>query len=163
MTSKSILTAVVAAAVFAVATVIAPGTGVAAERTVKLAGWGAKSGPLRSFGVNSEAVLKAAIKAVNDAGGVKMGDGVMAKIELAYFDSACNAEQGIAIARKVATASEALIGMGPTCSGVAAASFGIFQKKVGDANDTGLQFPILPDTAVRNGLTWVKGGVRVAA
>jgi branched-chain amino acid transport system substrate-binding protein len=152
MTNKSILTAVAAVAALAVTTVTAPGTGVAAERTVKLAGWGAKSGPLRSFGVNSEAVLKAAIKAVNDTGGVKMGDGVMAKIELAYFDSACNAEQGIAIARKVATQSEALIGMGPTCSGVAAAMFGIFQKKVGDANDTGLQFPILTDTAVRNGL-----------
>jgi len=152
MTNKSILTAIVAAVVLAGTTVMAPSTGVAAERTVKLAGWGAKSGPLRSFGVNSHAVLKAAIKAVNDAGGVKMGDGVMAKIELAYFDSACNAEQGIAIARKVATASEALVGMGPTCSGVAAASFGIFQKKVGDANDTGLQFPILTDTAVRNGL-----------
>ena len=152
MTNKSILTAVVATAVFAVASVIAPGTGAAAERTVQLAGWGAKSGPLRSFGVNSEAVLNAAIQAVNDAGGVKMGDGVMAKIELSYFDSACNAEQGIAIARRVATASEALIGMGPTCSGVAAAMFGVFQKKVGDASDTGLQFPILTDTAVRNGL-----------
>jgi branched-chain amino acid transport system substrate-binding protein len=151
MTNKSILTAIVAAAVLAITTVTAPGTGVAAERTVKLAGWGAKSGPLRSFGVNSEAVLKAAVKTVNAAGGVKMGDGVMAKIELAYFDSACNAQQGIAIARKVA-GSEALIGMGPTCSGVAAAMFGIFQKKVDDANDSGLQFPILTDTAVRNGL-----------
>ncbi len=152
MTSKSILMATVASAFLAVTTLTAPGTSVAAERTVKLAGWGAKSGPLRSFGVNSEAVLKAAIKAVNDAGGIKMGDGVMAKIELAYFDSACNAEQGIAVARKVATQSEALVGMGPTCSGVAAASFGIFQKKVDDANDSGLQFPILTDTAVRNGL-----------
>lgn len=151
MTRKSILVAIVAAAVFAVTTVTAPGTGVAAERTVKLAGWGAKSGPLRSFGVNSLAVLEAAIKAVNDAGGVKMGDGVMAKMELAYFDSACKAEQGIAIARKAAQ-SEALIGMGPTCSGVAAAMFGIFQKTVDDASDTGLQFPILTDTAVRNGL-----------
>jgi branched-chain amino acid transport system substrate-binding protein len=102
--------------------------------------------------VKSEAVLNAAIKSVNDAGGIKMGDGVMAKIELEYFDSACNAEQGIAIARKVASSSEALIGMGPTCSGVAAAMFGIFQKQVGDANDSGLQFPILTDTAVRNGL-----------
>lgn len=126
--------------------------GYAAERTVKLAGWGAKSGPLRSFGVNSEAVQKAAIEVINAAGGVKMGDGVMAMIELDYYDSACNAEQGIAVARKVAAESEALIGIGPTCSGVAAAMFGIFQKKVDDASDTGLQFPILTDTAVRNGL-----------
>jgi branched-chain amino acid transport system substrate-binding protein len=152
MTNKPILTALAATAALAVTAVMTPGVTAAAERTVQLAGWGAKSGPLRSFGVNSEAVLKAAIQAVNDAGGVKMGDSVMAKMELSYFDSACNAEQGIAIARKVATASEALIGMGPTCSGVAAAMFGVFQKKVGDANDTGLRFPILTDTAVRNGL-----------
>ena len=68
MNNKMILTAFVATTVLAVTTVTAPSTGVAAERTVKLAGWGAKSGPLRSFGVNSEAVLNAAIKAVNDAG-----------------------------------------------------------------------------------------------
>lgn len=124
----------------------------AAERVVHLAGWGAKSGPLRSFGVNSEAVLKAAIKSVNDAGGIKMGDGAMARISLDYYDSACNAQQGIAVARKVASETGALVGMGPTCSGVAAAMFGIFQKKVGDTGDSGLQFPILTDTAVRNGL-----------
>jgi branched-chain amino acid transport system substrate-binding protein len=152
MNNRSILTAIVATAVFAGAAALMPTISAAAERTVQLAGWGAKSGPLRSFGVNSEAVLNAAIQAVNDAGGIKMGDGVMAMIELSYFDSACNAEQGIAIARKVATASDALIGMGPTCSGVAAASFGVFQKKVDDDSDSGLQFPILTDTAVRNGL-----------
>ncbi len=123
----------------------------AADRTVHLSGWGAKSGPLRSFGVNSEAVLKAAIKEVNESGGVKMADGTMAAMKLDYYDSACNAKEGIAIARKAA-GTNALIGMGPTCSGVAAAMFGIFQKKVGDSSDTGLQFPILTDTAVRNGL-----------
>ena len=121
----------------------------AAERVVYLAGWGAKSGVLRSFGVNSEAVYKAAIKEVNDAGGIKMGDGTMEKIKLTYYDSACSAEQGIAVARKVASTTPALVGFGSTCSGVAAASFGIFQKKVDDASDSGLQFPILTDTAVR--------------
>ena len=124
----------------------------AAERTVKIAGWGAKSGPLRSFGVNSEAVLKAAVKSINDAGGVKLGDGTMAKMELTYYDSACNADQAISVARKVESQSEALIGIGPTCSGAAAAMYGIFQKKVDDAADTGLQFPILTDTAIRPGL-----------
>ena len=125
---------------------------VAAERTVKIAGWGAKSGPLRSFGVNSEAVLKAAVKSINDSGGVKLGDGAMAKMEYTYYDSACNADQAISIARKVESRTEALIGIGPTCSGAAAAMYGIFQKKVDDATDSGLQFPILTDTAIRPGL-----------
>lgn len=123
-----------------------------AETTINIAGWGAKSGPLRSFGVNSEAVLKAAVADVNENGGVKLADGTSAKLVYEYYDSACNAEQAIAVARKVAAETPALIGIGPTCSGAAAAMFGVFQKSVGDAGDTGLQFPILTDTAVRNGL-----------
>ncbi len=124
----------------------------AADRTVKIAGWGAKSGPLRSFGINSEAVLTAAVQSINEAGGVKLGDGTMAQMEFTYYDSACNADQAIAVARKVESQTEALIGIGPTCSGAAAAMYGIFQKEVDDASDTGLQFPILTDTAIRPGL-----------
>ncbi|MDE0713317.1 MAG: ABC transporter substrate-binding protein [Gammaproteobacteria bacterium] len=124
----------------------------ASERTVKIAGWGAKSGPLRSFGVNSEAVLTAAVKSINDAGGVKLGDGTMVPMEFTYYDSACNADQAISVARKVESQTDALIGIGPTCSGAAAAMYGIFQKTVDDASDTGLQFPILTDTAIRPGL-----------
>ena len=124
----------------------------AAERTVKIAGWGAKSGPLRSFGVNSEAVLEAAVQSINDSGGVKLGDGTMAKMEFTYYDSACNADQAISVARKVESQTEALVGIGPTCSGAAAAMYGIFQKTVDDESDTGLQFPILTDTAIRPGL-----------
>ena len=125
---------------------------VSAETTINIAGWGAKSGPLRSFGVNSEAVITAAVARVNEQGGVKLKDGSMAKMAFEYHDSACSADQGIAVARMVASEGKALIGIGPTCSGVAAAMFGVFQKKVGDAGDTGLQMPILTDTAVRNGL-----------
>ena len=44
MTNNSILTAVVATAVFAYATVITPTIGVAAERTVQLAGWAPSRG-----------------------------------------------------------------------------------------------------------------------
>jgi branched-chain amino acid transport system substrate-binding protein len=135
------------------AAIMAVTSGVASAETVlEIAGWGAKSGPLRSFGVNSEAVLKAAVKRVNDTGGVKLANGKMAKLSFNYHDSACNAEQAIAVARKVASESNSLAGIGPTCSGAAAAMFGVFQKKVGDASDSGLQFPILADTAVRNGL-----------
>ena len=145
--------ATVAAAALAVGlTAFAPPVLADTERTVKIAGWGAKSGPLRSFGVNSEAVLTAAVQSINDAGGVKLGDGTMAKMELTYYDSACNADQAISVARKVESQTEALIGIGPTCSGAAAAMYGIFQKTVDDASDTGLQFPILTDTAIRPGL-----------
>ena len=65
--------------------------------TINIAGWGAKSGPLRSFGINSEAIIKAAIDRVNENGGVKLADGSMAKMSYDYYDSACNAEQGIAL------------------------------------------------------------------
>jgi branched-chain amino acid transport system substrate-binding protein len=122
------------------------------ETTVNIAGWGAKSGPLRSFGVNSEAIIKAAVETVNKDGGITLANGSKAKLAFDYYDSGCNAEQGIAVARKVASETNALIGIGPTCSGVAAASFGVFQKKLDDNSDTGLQFPLLTDTAVRNGL-----------
>ena len=40
-------------ATLAFATILAGG---AVADTIKIAGWGAKSGPLRSFGVNSEAI-----------------------------------------------------------------------------------------------------------
>ena len=123
-----------------------------AETTINIAGWGAKSGPLRSFGVNSEAVMSAAVKRVNDTGGIKLADGSMAKLAFEYHDSACSAEQAISVARKVASNPNVLVGIGPTCSGAAAAMFGVFQKTVGDESDTGLQLPILTDTAVRNGL-----------
>ena len=146
--SATALAGVAAAALIAFAQPVSA----AAERTVKIAGWGAKSGPLRSFGVNSEAVLKAAVQSINDSGGVKLGDGTMANMEFTYYDSACNADQAISVARKVESQTEALIGIGPTCSGAAAAMYGIFQKTVDDASDTGLQFPILTDTAIRPGL-----------
>lgn len=126
--------------------------GAAVAQTIHIAGWGAKSGPLRSFGVNSEAVLTAAVARVNEQGGIKLADGSRAQLAFEYHDSACNAEQAIAVARKVASGSDALVGIGPTCSGAAAAMFGVFQKEVGDSGDTGLQLPILTDTAVRNGL-----------
>ena len=45
----------------------------AGDRSVKVLGWGAKSGPLKSFGVNSEAALRSAIAQINAAGGVKLG------------------------------------------------------------------------------------------
>ncbi len=125
--------------------------GSAAERMVKISGFGAKSGVVRSFGLNTEAVLRAAADKINNSGGIKLGDGATGKIEISFFDDRCNAEEGISVVRRIAS-SDAVVGVGPTCSNVAEPLFGILQSKVGDTGDTGLQFPIFTDTAIKGGL-----------
>ena len=122
-----------------------------ADRTIKLTGFGVKSGVVRSFGINTEAVLKAAVLNVNESGGVKLSDGTSAQIELVFHDDRCNAEEGISVLRRIAS-SEALVAIGPTCSNVAEPLFGILQKTVDDAGDSGLQMPIFTDTAIKGGL-----------
>ena len=54
------------------------------ERIVKITGFGAKSGVVRVFGINSEAALKAAAEEINNAGGVTLGDGVKGKIVIDF-------------------------------------------------------------------------------
>jgi branched-chain amino acid transport system substrate-binding protein len=124
----------------------------AQERTVKIYGFGAKSGVVRIFGLNSEAAMKAAAEQINKAGGVTMGDGAKAKMVIEYLDDRCNAEEGINALRRIAAQSDAIVAVGPTCSNVAEPVFGILQKKVGDASDTGLQFPLYTDVAAKGGL-----------
>ncbi|MDP6413246.1 MAG: ABC transporter substrate-binding protein, partial [Arenicellales bacterium] len=134
-------------------TVAMPLVASAGDRSVKVLGWGAKSGPLKSFGVNSEAALRSAIAQINAAGGVKLGDGSSAPLEVvSYEDSACKKDQNIAILRKTASTTDAIVGMGATCSGSCQAMFGVLQKKIGDASDSGVQMPILSDTCIRPGL-----------
>jgi branched-chain amino acid transport system substrate-binding protein len=120
----------------------------AQDRTVKITGFGAKSGVVRSFGVNSEAAMLAAADQINKGGGVKLADGAKGKIEVDFLDDRCNAEEGISVVRRIASTA-AIVGVGPTCSNVAEPLFGILQKKAGDASDTGLQFPIFTDVAVK--------------
>jgi branched-chain amino acid transport system substrate-binding protein len=124
------------------------GTAQAQDKTVKISGFGAKTGPVRSFGVNSEAAMLAAADVINKAGGVKLADGSKAKIAIDFYDDACNAEQGINAVRRIA-GTDALVAIGPTCSNVAEPLFGVLQKKVGDASDSGLQFPIFTDVAIK--------------
>jgi branched-chain amino acid transport system substrate-binding protein len=123
----------------------------AQERTVKITGFGAKSGVVRVFGINSEAAMKAAAEVINAAGGVTLGDGTKAKLVIEFLDDRCNAEEGISVVRRIAS-TDAFVAVGPTCSNVAESLFGILQKKVGDATDTGLQFPIIADVAAKGGL-----------
>ncbi|MEW6689276.1 MAG: ABC transporter substrate-binding protein [Pseudomonadota bacterium] len=143
--------ALAVAAVFA-AGITVQGDALAQEKTVKIAGFGVKSGVLRLFGINSEAAINAAVEEVNKAGGVKLADGSKAKLVAAdYLDDRCNAEEGISVVRRIA-GTDALVAIGPTCSNVAEPLYGILQKKVDDKGDTGLQFPILTDVAIKGGL-----------
>ena len=128
-----------------------PSVASAQERTVKIAGMGAKSGVVRSFGVNSEAAMLAAADEINKAGGVKLADGTRGKMVVEFFDDRCTAEEGISVTRRIASADWLVI-VGPTCSNVAEPQFGILQKKVGDAGDSGLQMPIFTDVAIKGGL-----------
>jgi branched-chain amino acid transport system substrate-binding protein len=128
-----------------------PSGAAAQERTVKIAGMGAKSGVVRSFGVNSEAAMLAAADEINKAGGVKLGDGTRGKLVVEFFDDRCTAEEGISVTRRIASA-DFLVIVGPTCSNVAEPQFGILQKKVDDTSDSGLQMPIFTDVAIKGGL-----------
>ncbi|HET9044619.1 MAG TPA: ABC transporter substrate-binding protein, partial [Burkholderiales bacterium] len=143
--------ALAVAAIFSGVALVAAAPAGAQERTVKIAGFGAKSGVVRSFGVNSEAAIRAAADEINKAGGVKLGDGTRGKIVTEFFDDRCNAEEGISVIRRIA-GGDWVVAIGPTCSNVAEPLFGILQKKVGDASDSGLQFPVFTDVAIKGGL-----------
>ena len=88
------------------AALILGGIAMAAERTVEIAGFGARSGVVRSFGVNTEAVMRAAAAEINKSGGVRLGDGTMGKIKISFFDDRCNAEEGISVFRRIASSND---------------------------------------------------------
>lgn len=146
-TSLLLCSALVAAAGFT----FNAGSAAAEERDVIIDGFGAKSGVVRSLGINSEAAMRAAVDRINSQGGLKLGDGATGKIKFAYYDDRCVAEEGISIVRRMA-AGPTLVGVGPSCSNVTEPLYGILQKKVGDAKDSGLQFPIFTDVAIKIGL-----------
>jgi branched-chain amino acid transport system substrate-binding protein len=127
------------------------GTAYAQDKTIKIAGFGAKSGVVRSFGVNSEAAMLAAAEVINKQGGVRLADGSKAKMVVEFYDDRCTAEEGISVIRRV-YGTDAVVAVGPTCSNVAEPLFGILQKKVDDRNDSGLQMPVFTDVAIKVGL-----------
>jgi branched-chain amino acid transport system substrate-binding protein len=151
--SRLVLSTVAATLAAALATLAAPAA--AQERTIKIYGFGAKSGVVRIFGLNSEAAMKAAAEQINKAGGVTLADGAKAKLTIEYLDDRCNAEEGINALRRIASQPDAIVAVGPTCSNVAEPVFGILQKKAGDASDSGLQFPLYTDVAAKGGLASV--------
>jgi branched-chain amino acid transport system substrate-binding protein len=138
-------------AALGLAALAVPGIAGAQEREVRISGFGAMTGVVRSFGINSKAALEAAADQINKAGGVKLGDGAKGKIVIDFLDDRCTAEEGISVVRRIASGN-AIVAVGPTCSNVAEPLFGVLQKKAGDASDTGLQFPIFTDVAIKGGL-----------
>ena len=135
----------------AVSLALCAAPGFAQDKTVRITGFGAKSGVVRSFGINSEAAMLAAADMINKQGGVKLGDGSSAKIVVDFLDDRCNAEEGISVLRRI-YGTDAVVAVGPTCSNVAEPLFGILQKKVDDKGDSGLQMPVFTDVAIKVGL-----------
>lgn len=127
---------------------------VAQEKTINIAGFGASSGVVGIFGQNSGAAMAAAVEKINAEGGVMLADGSKAMISTQYYDDRCNAEEGISVLRRIAS-TDAVVAVGPTCSNVAEPLFGILQAKVDNAGDTGLQFPIFTDVAIKGGLAGI--------
>jgi branched-chain amino acid transport system substrate-binding protein len=127
------------------------GSAFAQEKTIKITGFGAKTGVIRLFGINSEAAMLAAADVINKQGGVKLADGSKGKIAVEFLDDRCNAEEGISVIRRI-YGSDALVAVGPTCSNVAEPLYGILQKKVDDKSDSGLQMPVFTDVAIKGGL-----------
>jgi branched-chain amino acid transport system substrate-binding protein len=122
------------------------------EGTLRVGGMWALSGGAAFFGKAALGLGTLAIDEINEAGGVKIG-GKAVKLTMHAQDDACNAEQGLAAVRRLATVDKVLFSLGPTCSSVAEPVFGTLQKKLGDAGDTGLQFLFFTDTATKFGLS----------
>jgi branched-chain amino acid transport system substrate-binding protein len=122
------------------------------EGTLRIGGMWALSGGAAFFGKSSLGLANLAIDEINEAGGVKVS-GKAVKLTMHPQDDACNAEQGLAAVRRLATVDKVLFSLGPTCSSVAEPVFGTLQKKLGDAGDTGLQLLFFTDTATKFGLS----------
>jgi branched-chain amino acid transport system substrate-binding protein len=118
------------------------------RRAIKIAAFGTLTGPVRSFGINSRAALQAAAEKIDAAGGVKLKDGSIGYFDVTYDDDHCQVDQAIGIVRQAA-ASEAILGIGPSCSSVAGPLYGALQRHVDDANDHGFEFPIFTDGATK--------------
>jgi branched-chain amino acid transport system substrate-binding protein len=121
------------------------------DGTLRIGAQWAMSTVVAVFGVNANALFSLAIDEINEAGGVKIG-GKAVRIDKRVFDDACNAEQGLSVARRLATADQVLVSLGPTCSSVAEPVFGTLQKRLDDPNDTGIQMPYFTDQAIKFGL-----------
>ena len=91
------------------ATLALCGSAIAAEKTLKVYGFGAKSGVVGIFGQQSEAAMQAAANIINKNGGVTLGDGTKAQLAIEYLDDRCNAEEGINALRRIASLNDSVV------------------------------------------------------
>ena len=124
----------------------------AQDRTIKIYGLGARTGPISIFGLQSEGAMRGAADIINKAGGVTLGDGSKARLVIEYIDERCVPEDAINGLRRIVSQPDAIVAIGTSCSNTTEPVFGVLQKKVGNAADTGIQFPIYGDTAAKVGL-----------
>jgi branched-chain amino acid transport system substrate-binding protein len=122
----------------------------AAERPIKIEAFGALTGPVKSFGINSRAALGAATERINRSGGVKLGDGATGRFSISYSDDHCTPDSGIAIVRRAA-ASDALLALGPSCSSVAEPLYATLPPRVESAGEED-PIPVFTDGATKANL-----------
>ena len=121
------------------------------EGTVRIGGMWPLSGPAAFFGKAAYGLASLAVDEINEAGGLVV-EGKRVKLALHAQDEACNAEQGLAVVKRLATVDKVIFSLGPGCSSVAEPVFGTLQKKLGDASDSGLQLLFFTDIATKFGL-----------
>ncbi len=121
------------------------------EGTIRVGQMEVQSGAFGEVGMEAVFISDFSVKEINAMGGVKI-DGKMVKMDKRNYDSACNPEQGINVTRKMANVDKVLVIVGPSCSSVAEPVYGLFQKKLDDPKDIGLQVTIFTDIATKFGL-----------
>ncbi len=118
---------------------------------IELQAFGALSGPVQSFGINSRAALLAASRRIDANGGVRLADGSVGHFKISYADDHCKPDDGIALLR-AAAASDAIAVIGPSCSSVAEPLYGVLQRNAHDTTDSGLRIPVFTDGATKANL-----------
>jgi branched-chain amino acid transport system substrate-binding protein len=118
------------------------------QTSISLRAFGALTGPVKSFGINSRAALNAASSQIDHAGGVHLADGSIGHFSIEYSDDHCNPDDGIKLLHQ-AFLSDALAVIGPSCSSVAEPLYAVLQHRASDGRDDGLKIPVFTDGATK--------------
>lgn len=118
------------------------------DLSIPVRAFGALTGPVQSFGINSRSALAAASKRIDQQGGVRLADGSIGHFAISYADDHCDPGEGMELLKQAAL-SDALAVIGPSCSSVAEPLYEALQHRVGDTADHGFKVPIFTDGATK--------------